>query len=196
MKPLQFWFFIGSTYSYLTVMRIQKLAEAQGVALEWRPFDVRVIMLEMDNIPFRTKPVKAAYMWRDMERRAQGRDLPIQVPAPYPLDEADLANQIALLALEEGWGQDYVFETYKAWFQDGIPPGTATALDAVLPALGQDVERVRALAGAKAGELAQATDEARAKGIFGAPTFVTQDGEVFWGDDRLEDAIAWHKAAG
>ena len=66
MKPLEFWFSVGSTYSYLTVMRISDLAQAQGVTLDWRPFNVREIMVEMQNVPFATKPVKAAYMWRDI----------------------------------------------------------------------------------------------------------------------------------
>ena len=69
MDGIDFWFSIGSTYSYLTVMRLSAVEAAQGVAFDWRPFDVRSIMLEQDNIPFTTKPVKAAYMWRDIARR-------------------------------------------------------------------------------------------------------------------------------
>jgi 2-hydroxychromene-2-carboxylate isomerase len=67
---MDFWFSIGSTYSYLSVMRLDRVEQETGVVFNWRPFNVREIMLEMDNIPFRTKPLKLACMWRDIERRA------------------------------------------------------------------------------------------------------------------------------
>ena len=103
MPALDFWYSIGSTYSYLTVMRIAEHCAAQGVDVVWRPFNVREIMIEQNNIPFAGKPVKSAYMWRDIERRAALYDLPVRVPAPYPLDHLPLANQVAVLGMAEGW---------------------------------------------------------------------------------------------
>ena len=76
MKPIDFWYFIGSTYSYLTVMRLAEVADATGAAFRWRPFNVRDIMVEQNNRPFVGKPVKSAYMWRDIERRAALYGLP------------------------------------------------------------------------------------------------------------------------
>ena len=70
MTQPEFWISIGSTYSYLTVSRLPAIEETTGIRFDWRPFSVREIMIEMDNIPFATKPVKAAYMWRDIDRRA------------------------------------------------------------------------------------------------------------------------------
>ena len=67
---IDFWFSIGSTYTYLTVMRRAGVQRNTGTEFRWQPFSVRQIMIEQDNIPLRTKPVKAAYMWRDIERRA------------------------------------------------------------------------------------------------------------------------------
>jgi 2-hydroxychromene-2-carboxylate isomerase len=198
MAPLEVWLAVGSTYSYLTVMRAPALAAKAGVPLDWRPFSVRAIMQEMDNIPFATKPVKAAYMWRDIERRAAGYGLPVRVPAPYPLPDFDRANRIAILARAEGWCQDYLTESYRLWFQEGVPAGSEKSLSRILPACGQDPVRVASDADAAATEraFAEATYAARARGIFGAPSFVTRDDELFWGDDRLEEALAWHKAAG
>ena len=96
MKDIEFWFSIGSTYSYLSVARLPALERNTGVTFSWHPFSVRKIMQEMDNIPFPpTKKAKADYMWRDIERRAQKYDIPASVPAPYPLQEFDLANKIA-----------------------------------------------------------------------------------------------------
>jgi 2-hydroxychromene-2-carboxylate isomerase len=66
-RAIDFWFSTGSTYTYLTVSRLPKIAAAaEGVRFNWRPFSVRAIMREQNNIPFAGKPVKSAYMWRDI----------------------------------------------------------------------------------------------------------------------------------
>jgi 2-hydroxychromene-2-carboxylate isomerase len=80
---IDFWVSIGSTYSYLSVMRLHAVAGESGVAFRWRPFSVRAIMIEQKNIPFVGKPVKLAYMWRDIERRARARGLEPRLPAPW-----------------------------------------------------------------------------------------------------------------
>ena len=99
MKDIEFWFSIGSTYSYLSVARLPALERDTGVTISWHPFSVRKLMQEMDNIPFPpTKKAKADYMWRDIERRAQKYDIPASVPAPYPLQ--DLIWQTRLQCLE------------------------------------------------------------------------------------------------
>lgn len=98
MKKPEFWFSVGSTYGYLTVARLPKIEAAEGISFDWRPFNVREIMIEMDNVPFAKKPVKATYMWRDIERRSVMYGLHPTLPAPYPIQEFDLANRIAVLA--------------------------------------------------------------------------------------------------
>ncbi len=191
---IDFWFSVGSTYTYLTVMRLPEIAGKSGVTFRWRPFSVRAIMKEMDNVPFSTKPIKAAYMWRDIERRAAAYGLPVQVPAPYPLDNFDLANRVAILGAREGWCEDYVRATYKRWFQQRQPAGGEPNLSESLLEIGQDPQRV--IAEANSDEIGKAyeaaTDEARSLNLFGAPSFVVRR-EVFWGDDRLDDAISWLK---
>jgi 2-hydroxychromene-2-carboxylate isomerase len=189
---IDFWFSIGSTYTYLTVARIHQVAVSTGVRFIWRPFSVRAIMREMDNIPFATKPIKMAYMWRDIKRRADKYGLPIKVPTPYPLQHFDLANRVAVLGTIEGWCQEYVSATYRRWFVEGQEAGSEPNLSDSLREIGQDPSRVIASAGSEnVGRAYDAgTQEARRLHIFGAPTFVTR-GEVFWGDDRLEDALAW-----
>lgn len=192
--PIDFWFSIGSTYTYLTVMRLSTLCEKEGVEVRWRPFSVRTLMIEQANIPFRDKPVKAAYMWRDIERRAADRGYPAKIPAPYPLSEWDKVNRTAVLAAEEGWCPAFTVEIYRRWFQLGEEPGIEPRFSDALTAVGQDSARVVAAAATEAvGEsYLAATDAARSLGLFGSPSFVVS-GELFWGDDRLEDAIAWAK---
>jgi len=192
VKSIDFWFSVGSTYTYLAVMRLAGVQKETGISFNWRPFSVRAIMVEMNNIPFANKPVKARYMWRDIERRAARYGIKAAVPAPYPLAHFDLANRVAIVGRKEGWCSDYVVASYRRWFQDGQPAGTDPNLGESLREIGQDPDRVAALANSAEIEAAYlgATDEARSLGIFGAPTFVV-GGELFWGDDRLEDAISW-----
>ena len=104
-RPIDFWFSIGSTYTFLTVMRLDKVERDHGLTFTFRPFSVRVIMVEQNNVPFRGKPVKAAYMWRDITRRAEARGLSTRLPAPYPLEGFDLANQVAVVE-EPAWESD------------------------------------------------------------------------------------------
>ena len=194
MASIDFWYSIGSTYSYLTVMRLPEVAQAQDVVVRWRPFNVRHVMIEQNNIPFKDRPVKTAYMWRDIERRADDYGLAPKIPAPYPLPGLVLANQVAILGAEEGWVADYTRETYRRWFEAGEPAGEDPNMSASLTQIGQDPERVLSVAqtGQIERALSDATDEAMRLGVFGSPTFVADD-EVFWGDDRLEDAIRWAK---
>lgn len=194
MQPIEFWVSVGSTYSYLTVSRLPRIEAETGIRFVWKPFSVRAIMLEMDNIPFARKPVKARYMWRDIARRAQMYGLAPQLPAPYPLQEFDLANRVAIVAAQEGWCSDYVREAYRRWFDLGEPAGGRANLDATLASLGYDPEQVIDRANRPETETAYnaATEEARQRGIFGAPSFIVGE-ELFWGDDRLDDAISWHR---
>lgn len=192
MQTIDFWFSIGSTYTYLTVMRLPDVTERAGLHINWRPFDVRRIMVAQKNIPFRGKPEKEAYMWRDIERRAAALGLKPALPAPYPLENLALANQVALIGESEGWCAAYARETYRRWFHDGEPAGSEPNLSASLRAIGQHPEQVLAQATSApvVAALVAQTAEAQALGIFGAPSFAVAD-EVFWGDDRLDDAIAW-----
>jgi 2-hydroxychromene-2-carboxylate isomerase len=192
-KTIDFWFTVGSTYTYLTASRLHHVEAATGLRFRWRPFNAREIMQEMNNIPFATKPIKLAYMWRDIERRASRYGLPIKVPAPYPLKNFDLASRVAVLGEIEGWCADYVRASYRRWFVEGKEVGTEPNLAESLGEIGQDA--VRVIEAANSDSVGRAYDEntreARRLNIFGAPTFVVRS-ECFWGDDRLEDAIAWH----
>jgi 2-hydroxychromene-2-carboxylate isomerase len=194
MTTIDFWFSVGSTYSYLSLMRLAQVEQEQAIEFVWHPFSVRVLMREMDNIPFSTKPIKASYMWRDLARRAAMYDVPIKVPAPYPLKDFDLANRVAVLGTQQGWCREYVLAAYRHWFQQGREPSVEPALSAILEEIGLAPEAIlEAAQGDAVGQAyEQATNNARALGIFGVPTFIV-NGEMFWGDDRLEDALSWSK---
>ena len=194
MSEIDFWFSIGSTYTYLSVNRIAEVAKKESLSINWKPFSVRKIMMDMDNIPFTppSKKIKSDYMWRDIERRAKFYGFEAKVPAPYPLKEFDLANQIAILGMNEGWGVDYVTITYKRWFQQGKEPATEPNLSEILNELNLNKDEVNKNANSEniKNQYLQNTENAYKQGVFGSPTFI-YNGEVFWGDDRLEDCIKW-----
>lgn len=194
MIKIDFWFSIGSTYSYLTVMRLGEVEETSGIKFGWRPFNVRHVMIEQNNIPFKDKPIKSAYMWRDIERRAKRYGLTPKLPAPYPLPGLVLANQIAIVGDEDGWMEDCVRATYRRWFENGEAAGEEPNISASLTEIGCDPSKVLTAAQAQrtVADLETATEEAMSLGVFGSPTFAIGK-ELFWGDDRLDDAINWAK---
>jgi 2-hydroxychromene-2-carboxylate isomerase len=192
---IDFWFTMGSTYSFLSVMRLPDVERSAGVSFRWRPFHLLVILQEMKHVPFADKPTKSAYMWRDIERRAAMYGLHVRLPAPYPVKQSVVANRVATVGMRESWGAEFVRAAYRRWFELGQETGSESNVSASLRDIGQDPERVLKLAGSDNAKnmLSAETDAARELGIFGSPTF-TIDRELFWGDDRLDDAIAWHRA--
>ena len=194
MNNIDFYFSIGSTYTYLTVTRILDVENKHQVKFNWKPFSVRAIMKEMNNIPFpKEKMNKVNYMWRDIERRAERYGFFAKTPVPYPLSEFDLANQIAILGLEKDWGIDYVRLTYKKWFQEGKEPAIEPSISEVCNELKLNKDEITSEALKKEiqDKYEANTNSARENKIFGSPSFVVKN-EVFWGDDRMEDAIKWN----
>lgn len=189
---IDFWFTMGSTYSFLSVMRLAELERSTGITFRWRPFHLLVILQEMKHVPFADKPTKLVYMWRDIERRAALYGIPARLPAPYPAKHSVAANLVATVGMGEGWGADFARAAYRRWFQLGQETGSETNISESLREIGQDPARVLASANSEDAKMALAaeTDAARELGIFGSPTFAV-DRELFWGDDRLEDAIGW-----
>ena len=193
MADVDFFFSIGSTYTYLSVTRILDIEKKHQIKFNWKPFSVREIMKEMNNIPFpKDKINKVNYMWRDIERRAEGYGFSAKTPVPYPLSEFDLANQIAILGLEKEWGINFVIQTYKKWFQEGKEPAIEPSISEVCKELGLNKEDIinEAQTDLVKNKYKQNTNLAREYKIFGSPSFVVNN-ELFWGDDRMEDAIKW-----
>ena len=194
MKRIDFWYSIGSTYTYLSTQRLSEIERQNNVIFEWCPFSVRSRMIEMENVPFMAekKRDKIEYMWRDVQRRANFYGFDAKVPAPYPLKEFDLANKVAILGKDQGWIKEYTVLTYKKWFLEHLEPGSEPNLSSTLREIGLDAENIIKLA--QTDEIEQKylknTEMAKNKGIFGSPTFIVEN-EVFWGDDRCEDAIKW-----
>jgi 2-hydroxychromene-2-carboxylate isomerase len=198
MPMLDFFFDFASTYSYLAAMRIGPLAKAGGVEVRWRPFLLGPIFKEKGwtTSPFNLYPDKGRYMWRDLERSAAALGLPFRRPEPFPQPSL-LAARVALVGLSETWGEAFCRAVFAAEFGEARAIGDVDVIADLLRAIAASPEQ--ALARAQSDEikakLRAETEAAQQLGIFGAPSFVAADGELFWGNDRLEQAVAWAKAA-
>ena len=190
---LEFWLDYASTYSYLSAQRIEALAAARGVAVRWRPFLLGPIFQQrgFTNSPFLLDPVRGDYMWRDMARRAARFGLPFRRPSAFPR-ASTLPLRVAALAAAQGstWLPEFSRREMRQNFADDLDIGDTAqvlrALDGLVP------DPAATLAEATRADnkalLRATTEVAKQRGIFGAPTFIVGD-ELFWGDDRLEDAL-------
>ena len=197
-SAVEFWFEFASTYSYPAAMRIEALTRAAGVPLRWRAFLLGPIFAAQgwNDSPFNIYPAKGAYMWRDLERICAAAGLPWRRPSAFPRGSL-LAARIACAAAKEPWVGAFVRAVYGANFAADQPIGEAAVVGEALRAAGVEprpwLERGTGEAAKQA--LRAQTDTAIARGIFGAPSCVV-GGELFWGNDRLEMAIAAAAAGG
>jgi 2-hydroxychromene-2-carboxylate isomerase len=179
-------------------MRIEALAARAGVPVAWRPFLLGPIFQAQGwpDSPFNLYPAKGRYMWRDLERLCAKHGLPYARPAIFP-QRSILAARLALAAIGEPWFPALVRGIYVANFAERADISESDSLARVLAALGQDAQPwlERAQSQPVKDALRVNTERAQALGIFGAPTFVAR-GELFWGGDRLEDALAWQLRGG
>ncbi len=193
MAAAEFWYEFASTYSYPAAMRAASLAKARGVELTWRPFLLGPIFAANGwrDSPFNIYPAKGRYMWRDLERICDALDLPLRRPEPFPQNSL-LAARVAL-TLEGEEREEFSRRTYAAEFGEGLPIADRATLALLLAKLGLDQEGVFARAENGANKALLKAESARAAelGIIGSPCLVTEDGEVFWGNDRLEQGLDW-----
>ena len=190
---LEFWFDFASTYSYVAAMRIEVLCRSAGVALAWRPFLLGPIFARQgwNDSHFNIYPVRGAYMWRDLERLTAKFGLPWRRPSVFPRITT-LAARVACAVADEPWAGAFIRRCFVANFGEDRDIGEEAVVRDVLRELGHDDGAVLALAldDAHRGMLRANTDSATERGIFGAPDCIVA-GELFWGEETLEDAIAW-----
>lgn len=198
MAELDFWHELGSSYSYPAAIRIEKAAAESGVDVRWRPFLVGPIFKAQGwpDAPFNFLPVKGRYMVRDLERICSTLHIPFRLPEPFP-QNAVTATRLALIGHDDGWGIEFTKACYLAEFGEGRDLGDRAALSSILTALSLNAKEMLARAEAPENKLRlrAETEKAQSLGIFGAPSFIAADGELFWGNDRLEQALAWAKSA-
>jgi 2-hydroxychromene-2-carboxylate isomerase len=191
---IEFWYEFASPYSYLAAERIERLVAGRPLRLDWRPFLLGPIFRQRPHDPSplqNPSPAERRYRWRDVQRLCAAEGLALRLPSTYPRNGL-LAARTALIAIDEGWGAAFTRAVYHANFAEDRNIASPEVIGALVAGLGRDAAATlaRAAAPANKARLVARGEEAIARGIFGAPSFVI-GGELFWGNDRLDQAVAW-----
>lgn len=185
------WYEFGSNYSYLSVMRIGDLARRAGIEVRWQPFMLGPIFKSFGwtTSPFVLQKEKGRYMWRDMERQCSKYGLAWAKPSVFPR-RALLPMRVAMLARNEPWIEVFSKAIMQINFVHDSEIDNPEVAAAVLVRLGLDADAVleKAQSPENKEALKQQTLRAQELGIFGGPSFIVNN-ELFWGNDRLEEAL-------
>jgi 2-hydroxychromene-2-carboxylate isomerase len=190
-REIEFWFEFGSNYSYLSVMRIEKLAAKENVRVLWRPFLLGPIFQSFgwNNSPFVLQKEKGEYVWQDMARQCRKYGIPWKVPSQFPRLGV-LPLRVMLVADGQPWLGEFASRVMLLNFHLDRDINSREEIAGILTDLGQPAGEI--IAGAQSdrikNRLREQTEVAKGRKIFGAPTFFAR-GEMFWGNDRLDDAI-------
>jgi len=192
---LDFWFDFASNYSYLSVMRIEEAAARHGVTICWRPFLLGPIFRAhgWHTSPFVLQKEKGEYVWKDMQRQCKKHGIGWCHPSNFPRS-ALLPLRVALVGAEAPWMGEYCRQIMQWNFVKDQEIDSSKVVGDILSEMGLPASQILAIAQSDANKqkLRKQTEAAQALGIFGAPTFFVGD-EMFWGDDRLDDAFASFK---
>lgn len=190
---IEFWYDFASTYSHITAQRIEGAAGEAGLPIRWRPFLLGPIFHAQGwgTSPFNLYPVKGRYMWRDMERLSGLLGMKLKKPSPFPANSL-LAARIALQGEAAGWIAPFTKAVFEAAFCEGANIADADVMRGILTDLDLRADPIldRARSEEIRNRLKAQTETAQRLGLFGAPSFIVE-GELFWGNDRLEEAIRW-----
>ena len=193
---LEFWYDFASTYSYPAAMTVARRGADAGVAVAWKPFLLGPLFHAQQGIadsPFNLHKEKGAWMWRDLARACERAGMALKRPTVFPrnsLHAARAALACEAEGLDVGVFSRAVFDANFARDQDISDVGRLGEICAEIDYPGGEV-MARAASDPIKQALKDQTARAMAKGLFGAPSFVADDGELFWGFDRMEEALAY-----
>lgn len=192
-REIEFWFEFGSNYSYLSVMRIENLAREHGVSIRWQPFLLGPIFQSFgwNSSPFLMQKEKGEYVWRDMARQCKKYGIPWKIPSQFPR-LCVVPLRVMLVGEGEPWVPEFARRIMLLNFHVDRDINAPDEVARVLNDLGQPAGDLLARAQSEPTKrrLREQTETAKARKIFGAPTFFVR-GEMFWGNDRLDDALAF-----
>ena len=196
MSQLDFYFSTISPYSYLSLPRLRDLVAEQGLEVTWKPLDIMALFARTGGTPVGQRPqARQDYRLADMARQAKRAGLPINVqPAHFPTNAAP--SSYAIIAAQAAGGGDMfalVEAVLRACWAEQKNIAEDDVIGAALTAAGFDPDLATSglLTGAEV--YGRNLEDAVQAGVFGAPSFVTVDGAVFWGQDRIDD-LADHLA--
>jgi|TARA_B110000211_G_scaffold36451_1_gene36724 2-hydroxychromene-2-carboxylate isomerase len=190
IKPFDFYFDFISPYSFLAHKELKKIEKKESIKIKYRP----ILLGGLHNMHSIKAPAfipaKAKFMIRDCKLIAEKNKIKFKFNSYFPIKTLNLMRGI-FIAEEDGYKSFYIDKIFDAMWQDGFNMNDQNIVDKILKNidinpktffLRSSNQNIKAL-------LKKRTDEAYAKGIFGAPTFLINN-KIFWGQDRLEFVIA------
>ena len=187
MKSVEFYFDLGSPYSYLAYYRLLQMAEQQEIQIVYKPILLGGVFKATGNRSPIEIPVKGVYSILDMQRWAEYYQIPMQMNPHFPMNTLTLMRiltGVQLLHLEKF--EQVLKLLFDAMFGTPQNLNEPTVLAEVLKPSSFSVEDIMSMVQSDVvkQKLITETEQAIQRGIFGAPTFFVGD-EMYWGQDRL-----------
>lgn len=187
-KTVEFFFDFGSPTTYLAYTQLPKIAAECGAEIVWRPMLLGGVFKAAGNTSPVTVPAKGRWMFEDMSRWARRYGVPFAMNPHFPINTLTLMRGATGLQMRqpEAFAR-YCEVVFRAMWQRQLNLGDAAVLAATLADAGVNADTFAALVAdveVKA-RLAATTEEAVARGVFGAPTFFV-GGQMYFGQDRLD----------
>jgi 2-hydroxychromene-2-carboxylate isomerase len=190
-REIEFWFDFASSYSYLTVMRIEGLATKHGIHVSWQPFLLGPIFQSFgwNNSPFVLQKEKGEYVRKDMARQCKKYGIPWKMPTQFPRLGV-LPLRVVLVEAGKPWIGKFAKRVMLLNFHLDRDINSRDEIASILTDLDQPAADILAQAQSDPikNRLREQTETAKVRKVFGAPTFFVR-GEMFWGNDRLDDAL-------
>ncbi len=193
MARIDYYFSTLSPYVYLAGQRLEEIAARHGVAITYKPVDIGAVFARTGGTPLPERsPARQAYRLQELRRQSSKAGLPLTLkPAFFPTNPAP--SSYAVIAAQGAGGGDLgalVHGLLRACWAEERDIAEERVVQDCLSAAGFDPGLTMSglLSGAET--YARNTEDAVAAGVFGAPFYVCEDGEMFWGQDRLGDLDA------
>ncbi|MFT6105616.1 MAG: 2-hydroxychromene-2-carboxylate isomerase [Paracoccaceae bacterium] len=190
MAHIDYYFATISPFTYFAGTQLEQAAAKHGAAIVYKPLDIMALFSQTGGTPPKDRhPNRQAYRLQDMERRAKRLGLPLNMkPAHWPTNMAP--SSYAIIAAQNAGGGDLAALAASfsrlCWAEDK-DISQDDVIRSALEAAGFDPALADKGLLNSAETYAANLDQAVRAGVFGAPFYITDDGQRFWGQDRLED---------
>jgi len=190
IKSLDFYFDFVSPYSFLAHQKVRKLEKNENIKIKYKPILLGGLHILHGITAPAFIPSKAKFMIRDCKLVAEKNKIDFKFNSYFPIKTLNLMRG-AMIAEEDDFQIFYIDKIFDAIWKDGLNMNDQNIIDKIIKNLEINPKTffLRSSSQNIKNNLKQKTDDAYQKGIFGAPTFVVNN-KIFWGQDRLEFALA------
>ena len=189
IKPFEFYFDFVSPYSFLAHKEIRKIEKKNSIKIKYRP----ILLGGLHNLhgikPPAFIPAKAKHMIRDCKLIAEKNKIQFKFNSYFPIKSLNLMRGV-LISEEDNFKSYYIDNIYESIWRDGLNMNDENIIQKILKNLNINPKTflLRLASSSIKDSLRKKTNDAYDKGVFGAPTFLSNN-KIFWGQDRLEFAI-------